>query len=105
MGDEYIKRRDVLIKLEIAYDMARLDQKLPISDLQHEVNLIKAADIQPVKHGKWVLFASDCVGRAFYCSNCRKVTTTDDFENSPLEREEYYCPRCGADMRGEQNDD
>ena len=52
MGDEYIKRGDVLIKLEIAYDMARLDQKLPISDLQHEVNLIKAADVQPID--RWI---------------------------------------------------
>lgn len=52
MGDEYIKRRDVLIKLEIAYDMVRADQKLPISDLQHEVNLIKATDVQPVSH--WI---------------------------------------------------
>lgn len=62
---------------------------------------VPTADVQPVKHGKWVLFASDCVGRAFYCSNCRKVTTTEDFESSPLECEDYYCSRCGADMRGD----
>ncbi len=57
------------------------------------------------RSAKWVLFDKDSVGRAFYCSNCHKVTTTDDFESSPLEREEYFCPRCGARMDGEQNDD
>ena len=60
---------------------------------------IPTADVQPVIHAEWILFDKDCCGRAFYCSNCRKVTTTDDFENTPLEREEYFCPRCGADMR------
>lgn len=58
-----------------------------------------AADVQPVIHAKWVLFDRDCVGRAFYCSNCRKVTTTDDYEDTPLDRDEYFCMRCGADMR------
>lgn len=62
-------------------------------------------DVQPVKHGKWILFDKDDIGRAFYCSNCRKVKTTEDFENSPLESEEYFCSRCGARMDGEQNDD
>lgn len=62
------------------------------------VGAVEVADVQPVKHGKWVLFDKDCVGRAFYCSNCRKVTTTDDFESSPLERDEYFCSRCGARM-------
>ena len=65
----------------------------------HEGNRFIAADVQPVIHAKWVLFDKDCVGRAFYCSNCRKVTTTDDYEDTPLDREEYFCMRCGADMR------
>lgn len=63
-----------------------------------------AADVKPVIRAEWILFDKDCCGRAFYCSNCRKVTTTDDFENTPLEREEYFCPRCGADMRGKDNE-
>ena len=63
------------------------------------IEQITAEDVQPVIHAKWVLFDKDCVGRAFYCSNCRKVTTTDDFEDTPLDRDEYFCMRCGADMR------
>lgn len=62
---------------------------------------VPSADVQPVIHAKWILFDRDSVGRAFYCSNCRKVTTTDDYEDTPLDREEYFCMRCGADMRGD----
>ena len=65
----------------------------------NEIMRFPRADVQPVIHAKWVLFDKDCVGRAFYCSNCRKVTTTDDFEDTPLDRDEYFCMRCGADMR------
>ena len=77
-----------------------------ISSIQAMIDVVECsetADVQPVIHAEWILFDKDCCGRAFYCSNCRKVTTTDDFENTPLEREEYFCPRCGADMRGDEN--
>lgn len=60
---------------------------------------VPSTDVQPVIHAKWILFDRDSVGRAFYCSNCRKVTTTDDYEDTPLDRDEYFCMRCGADMR------
>ena len=65
----------------------------------NEIMRFPRADVQLIIHAKWVLFDKDCVGRAFYCSNCRKVTTTDDFEDTPLDRDEYFCMRCGADMR------
>lgn len=101
MGDEYIKRIDVLIKLEIAYDMARVDQKLPISDLQHEVNLIKAADVQPVKHGRWI---DGCCEIECSCCNTRYhddiINMCYDWSNDKIN----YCPNCGARMDGEQND-
>ena len=86
MGDEYIKRRDVLIKLEIAYGLARIDQKLPISDLQHEVNLIKAADVQPVKHGRWL---SKIEGDIYEFSECSECGNMESCETP-------YCAQCGA---------
>ena len=72
-----------------------------LKDMKEALELIRAleVDVQPVIHAKWILFDRDSVGRAFYCSNCRKVTTTDDYEDTPLDREEYFCTRCGADMR------
>ena len=97
MGDEYIKRRDVLIKLEIAYDMARLDQKLPISDLQPEVNLIKAVDVQPIKHGRWL------GDEVIQCSNCNFTLNGASFGRI-VHKYFDYCPNCGARMDGEYNE-
>lgn len=72
---------------------------LGMSEIEDIIDDLPAADVQSVIRAKWVLFDRDSVGRAFYCSNCHKVTTTDDFENTPLDRDEYFCMRCGADMR------
>lgn len=48
---------------------------------------LPSADIQPVPHGRWVLFDG------YYCSNCNyKIQTT----GLPS-----YCPSCGARMDGE----
>ena len=100
---EYIER-EALIKAIKVHETAENDRietgyNWALDDIEEIVKQMPAADVKPVIHAEWILFDKDCCGRAFYCSNCRKVTTTDDFENTPLEREEYFCPRCGADMR------
>lgn len=100
---EYISRDDVLRKFieGDGHDDDHFTEgyNFAVQEHREEVMEIPAADVQPVKYAKWILFAKDKIGRAFYCSNCRKATTTEDFENSPLEREEYFCSRCGAVMR------
>ena len=63
----------------------------------------KSADVQPVKRGEWKMIYSDEHGTAYHCSNCKLITCTDKTINSPLDREEYFCQRCGADLRGEDN--
>ena len=104
MGDEYIKRSDVLIKLEIAYDMARLDQKLPISDLQHEVNLIKAAEVQRIKHGYWeeVTDYGGWGDTHYRCSVCGEEWYLED--GKPKDNNMNFCPRCGAKMDAEPDE-
>ena len=97
MADEFIHRNYLIKQLYLETDISLT------SAVIQTIQTMPAADLQPVIHAKWVLFDKDCVGRAFYCSNCRKVTTTDDYEDTPLDREEYFCMRCGADMRGENN--
>lgn len=104
-ANEYITKGEAVQVLHTAYAEGRIQAKDGCASVLDDIGALKAADVQPVIHAEWILFARDCCGRAFYCSNCRKSTTTDDFENTPLEREEYFCPRCGADMRGEQNED
>lgn len=103
--DGYIKKSTVLDGCEDLWNKADettqtgVDTINAIDAVTDFVESVPAEDVRLVIHAEWVLFDKDCCGRAFYCSNCRKVTTTDDFENTPLEREEYFCPKCGADMR------
>ena len=52
-----------------------------------DVDAIPAADVAPVRHGKW-LHRKNGVA---YCSEC-EVDTVEDETN--------YCPNCGAKMDG-----
>ena len=106
---EYVEKSAILAKCEELWNAADettqtgVDTINAIDKITDYIESLPEADVQPVIRAEWVLFDRDSVGRAFYCSNCRKVTTTDDFEDTPLERDEYFCMRCGADMRNSPN--
>lgn len=57
--------------------------------LLKELEALKKADLQPVKHGKWI---EDSILTTFYtCSNCKSYRYN-----------KYdYCPNCGARMDGD----
>lgn len=68
-------------------------------------NKIPAADVQPVKRGRWIDIYEYCkmtgcepsgVGAYHWCSECMKAE----------EKTGDFCPNCGADMRqdGDIND-
>ncbi len=69
----------------------------------YDVRVMKPADVQPVKYGKWMNaytwtmfheFKSSGRGEHFWCSECEQGQ----------KQKSNYCPNCGADMRGEEND-
>lgn len=60
--------------------------------------LKKAADVQFVKHGKWSEIYHDSENYSAKCTNCGKPTVRRVWFK-PYE----FCPRCGADMRGDEN--
>ena len=47
-----------------------------------------AADVEPVRRGKWVIC---CDGYYPYCTECGKEPKSGDMTN--------YCPDCGAKMK------
>lgn len=59
--------------------------------LQDTIQSSKTADVQEVKHGKWVHLGGD----EWLCSECGFVITT---EGSWEEPDEKYCTECGARM-------
>jgi hypothetical protein len=84
MSKEYIEREAVVVFLE---NMAASQYLIQcFEDKGH----FPAADVEPVRHGKWIedLYAEKC-GDA-YCSEC------NHFDWSNLK----YCSNCGAKMDG-----
>lgn len=82
--DEYIKREAVKGLININF-----------SGLLAAIDLIPAADVVPVRYGKWTI--TEGMIENAVCSNCGR-----HFQSY---YEEYrYCPNCGAEMMGETHE-
>ena len=95
--DEYIDREAALMKL--MQDGCSAKNLQSISDMP-------AADVAPVRHGRWIGCNGEivdwdennpgCPRHSCFCSICKSwLTASDEF---PVIA--YFCPNCGADMRG-----
>lgn len=51
--------------------------------------------LQERLQGKWIHIGGD----EWCCSECGHVITTEGSWENPLDREEYHCIICGANMR------
>ena len=96
---EYIEKPDMQYILHIKSDK-KVEQRLIDYLLQSVVDVFEdtglTAGVQPVKRGEWEKKSS--VG-VFRCSLCQHI-----FMLGADEIDEYYfCPNCGADMRGDEN--
>lgn len=57
--------------------------------------------IEPRKKGKWIEMPDDIFAPIVVCSRCNQLAIVDLYGEYQRTR---YCPNCGADMRGEQDD-
>ena len=71
--------------------------------LKEVINDFPSADVQEVKHGKWIdLHDEDVLYEQIYkCSVCGKCFVLET--GTPQENEYNYCPNCGAKMDGEED--
>ena len=58
---------------------------------------IPSADVQPVKHGRWI--DGDCRCVTAVCSNCNRLRLGNGAKSAM--RLALYCEKCGARMDGE----
>ena len=94
---EYIERETAVAWfMPYAHAEESIDADVVISDIKG----MKAADVAPVRHGRWVkepLYIS--VGgeykKALICSQCHSFFVSDG--NTPWQMHNY-CPSCGCRM-------
>ena len=88
---EYIERETAVAWfMPYAHAGESIDADVVISDIKG----MKAADVAPVRHGRWVLDEKRYV---IYCSECSEPVSY--YPNIRDVREEnHYCPNCGAKM-------
>ena len=76
-----------------------LEVLIPLSDVRKALQMTPTADVQEVRHGRWI--SNDLGGYkwAYYCSECGWV------DGYPFNDRHKYCPHCGAKMDGEREID
>ena len=90
---EYIKKvYAVDAVLDVYCDTPDID--LSCEKFEAAILKIPAADVAPVRHGRWLPFHSTAAGDIQYCSACEIGCTWKP----------NYCPNCGAIMNGGNDD-
>lgn len=103
MNNDLISREDLKRKLQYVYScdyIASMSKEGIVSDIID--NIDNAPTVEDRPKGKWI--AVDLTfGRSFYsCTICDKTENVPTCMNKPKFK---FCPNCGAEMRGGQDDD
>ena len=93
---EYIEREAAKLHI-FEYGIKHRDNGVIASaceNLERQMNSIPAADVVPVRHGKWEW--NDNNGY-YYCSLCKSIAPKEDQDGNYYDWVNY-CPNCGALM-------
>lgn len=72
---------------------------IPLSDLCDIVAEIPSEDVQPVKHGKWIIdYAEGSEIYHAHCSECNNEPDRNIGGDYYIDKLSDYCPNCGARM-------
>lgn len=95
--DDYIHKIEAVKILQKAYTEGRIKAKDGCVSVLDDINALPKADVQPVKHGRWIWDSEPELGNpygSYRCSEC----------GNRMKFQENYCCGCGARMEDEQND-
>ena len=93
---EYVTKKQVI---DWYRPYGQTDEPIPFETLVSDLRDMKAADVAPVRHGRWVKIYENGEPKVeqhqvgVFCSKCM---------NMPKDRftESDFCPNCGAKMAG-----
>lgn len=106
---EYIKQKDILRKFTFEHgnyipevDVDNFPNTVSIKDIRRIIREIPAADVAPVRHGKWTEVQKENIWgdiiSVFECSLCGKYT----IGAKGIMEKFNFCPNCGAKMDGKE---
>ena len=105
MSKEYIEREKALSNIDKAFKMFQdHDDMLRLySDTRLAVIVEPAADVAPVRHGRWTIAEDDYYRLILVkCSVCHDEWCFEE-RDDVFDLNYHYCPNCGAYMMGENN--
>lgn len=106
LNDDYILRSDALqieCNLCIATHCKRDYQCVKAIRL----NNLSAADVEPVRHGRWIQSTEECGWAELECAECSECGedyVLDEWGYEDFTKFMNYCPNCGAKMGKEDRD-
>lgn len=57
-----------------------------------------AVDVQEIKRGEWIKMYNNPADGNYYCSECHNSIDIATGRETPIDRDFFYCPHCGARM-------
>lgn len=93
---KYIEREKLINELQCLPEQGEL-LYLGVYDC---VNTTPTADVQEIKHGKWIKMYNNPDDGNYYCSECHNGIDVATGKVTPIDRGLLYCPNCGAKMDG-----
>lgn len=65
------------------------------------IDSISTADVEEIKHGKWLFVIENCKEEMWMCSQCERCICSERMEKDELIKRYPYC-HCGAKMDKEE---
>ena len=98
-SSDTISRAKAIEALDKRFDSIPMEQTSEILMLRKDLRELPPAQPERIR-GRWISADAIFGGEPFYCSECGE-NTRDTVMGKPRWN---FCPNCGADMRGEQDE-
>ena len=96
---EYLEKAALVRILRAKAEMGRLSEcSVCFDNVAKMIELLPAADVAEVKHGKWIEYPR---AHYFKCSECKETVPYKKAVLIRGKRKYKYCPHCGAKMGAE----
>lgn len=93
---EYLEKAALVRILRAKAEIGRLSEySVCFDNVAKMIELLPAADVEEVKHGKWIEYPR---AHYFKCSECKETVPYKKAVLIRGKRKYKYCPHCGAKM-------